>query len=165
MKLRVLLILGFALSATGCEEKQQAAPQQADDAQTTAPAVEPMAAEDPAAEEESFRNDEFLKHMHAHADYIDLINDALADDDLDAVMTPAYWLSHHDTASDVPADWQPYLVGMREEARALENATDLETARAASKRITVQCQGCHVDAGIFGNGVAQEADIKSALGR
>jgi len=157
LKLHVLLILGFALSATGCEG-EQAAPQQADEAQTTAPAVEPMAAEDPAAEEETFRNDAFLKHMHAHADYIDVVNIALADDDLDAVMTPAYWLSHHDTASGVPADWQPYLVGMREEARALESATDLETARAASKRITEQCQGCHAAAGIIGNGGEQASD-------
>jgi len=157
LKLHVLLILGFALSATGCEGVQ-AAPQQADEAQTTAPAAEPMAAEDPAAEEETFRNDAFLKHMHAHADYIDVVNIALADDDLDAVMTPAYWLSHHDTASGVPADWQPYLVGMREEARALESATDLETARAASKRITEQCQGCHAAAGIIGNGGEQASD-------
>lgn len=158
MKLHVLLIVGFALIVTGCEKKEQAAPEPADQAQTTAPAAEPMAAEDPAAEKEGFHNHEFLEHMHAHADQIDRINDALADDDLDAAMTPAFWLSRHDSVSGVPADWQQYIVGMREAARAVESAADLETARAASKRIIEQCQGCHAAAGITGKGVEQASD-------
>ena len=157
MKLHVLLIIGFALSVTGCEKKEQATPEQADEAQTTAPAAEPMATEDPAVEKESYQYDGFLKHMHAHADQIDRINNALADDNLDATITPARWLSRHDTMSGIPADWEPYLVGMREAARAVENAADLETARAASKRITEQCQGCHAAAGIS-KGVEQEGD-------
>jgi len=156
MKLHVLLIIGFTLSLTGCENKEQSAPEA--EATMTPPAAESMATEEPAAEKASYYFDGIVRHMHAHADQLDLINDALADDDLDAVMTPAYWLSHHDTASGVPADWQPYLVGMREEARALESATDLETARAASKRITEQCQGCHAAAGIIGNGGEQASD-------
>jgi hypothetical protein len=144
MKLHLLLIIGFALCVTGCSSKE--------------PAVEPVTAEDPATEEKRFYYDGIVKHMHAHADQLDRINIALAEDDLETAKLPARWLSRHDTMSDVPTDWQPYLANMREAAHALEDAADLETARAASKRITVQCQGCHVDAGIFGNGVAQEAD-------
>lgn len=148
MKLQVLLIVGFALSVTGCEKKEQAAPEQADKVQTTAP----------VAEKEDFRNDEFLKHMHVHADQIDRINAALAEDDLDGAMTPAFWLWRHDMVSGIPTDWQPYVVGMREAARAVETAADLESARAAAKRITEQCQGCHVAAGIIGDGVEPESD-------
>ena len=51
-----------------------------------------------------------------------------------------------------------YLAGMREAARAVEGAADLETASAASERITEQCQGCHAAAGIMSNGVEQEGD-------
>jgi mono/diheme cytochrome c family protein len=65
-------------------------------------------------------------------------------------------LWRHDRMSDVPTEWLPYLVSMREAARAVENAADLETARAASNRITEQCQACHAAAGITSNGVGQE---------
>ena len=156
MKLHVLLIIGFALSVTGCGKKDQAAPEPADEAQTTAPAAEPMAAEDPATEKKSYQYDGFLEHMHTHADQIDSINIALADGDLDAVRKPAAWLSRHDPVSGIPADWQPYLAGMREAARAVESAPDIETATAASILITEQCQGCHAAAGIIGDDAEQE---------
>jgi len=158
MKLRVLLIIGFALSMTGCENKEQAAPEQEAEANTTAPAAESMATEDPAAEKKKYQFEGILKHMHSHADQIDLINNALADDDLDASKLPARWLWRHDTVTGVPAEWQTYLVGMREAAHAVEDAADLETARAASKRLTEHCQGCHAAAGIISNGEEQEGD-------
>lgn len=158
MKLHVLLIVGFALSVTGCDKKEPATPEPTDDAQTTAPAAEAIPAEVPAPEKKSYQYDGFLEHMHSHADQIDNINVALSDDDLDGVRKPAAWLSRHDPVSGIPADWQPYLDGMREAARAVESAPDIETATAASIRITEQCQGCHAAAGIIGNGVEQESD-------
>jgi len=148
MKLHMLWIVGFALCATGCVEKEQAVPEQAEETQMTPPPPEPAAAELPAAEDESFPDDAFLRHMHAHADHIDSLNFALADDDLEGAKTPAYWLSRHEEVSAVPAGWQPYLAGMREAARAVEEATDLATARAAAERIAEQCQGCHAVAGV-----------------
>ena len=158
MKLHVLLIVGFALSVMGCEQQEQAAPEQTDDAQASAPAAEAIPAEVPATENKSYQYDGFLKHMHTHADQIDSINIALSDGDVDAARKPAAWLSRHDPASGIPADWQPYLDGMREAARAVESAPDLETATAASKGVTEQCQGCHAAAGIISNGAEQESD-------
>jgi len=147
MKLQVLLIIGFTLSLAACENKEQAAPEQAAEAITTAP-----------AEKESYRYDGIIEHMHRHADQIDIVNDALADDDLDASKVPARWLWRHETMIGVPDDWQPYLFAMRQAARDLGSATDLATARAAAKRITEQCQGCHTAAGIVTNGAEQEGD-------
>ena len=144
MKLQVLLIIGFTLSLTACENKEQAAPEPAAEATTTAL--------------ESYQYDGIIEHMHRHADQIDIINDALADDDLDASKVPARWLWRHETMIGVPDDWQPYLFAMRQGARDLGSATDLATARAAATRITEQCQGCHVAAGIVTNGVEQEGD-------
>ena len=138
MKLHILLIVGLVLGVSGCENEQQAAPEPVEETQP--------------AETKSYRYDGFLKHMHAHADQVDLINNALADDDLDATIAPARWLYRHDAVEGVAADWQPYLIEMREAARAVESAADLETARAASKRITEQCQACHAAAGIIGKG-------------
>jgi len=158
MKLQVLLIIGFTLSLTACGNEEQAAPEHAAEATTTAPAAESMATEDPAAETESYQYDGIIEHMHRHADQIDIINDALADDDLDASKVPARWLWRHETMIGVPDDWQPYLSAMRQGARDLGSATDLATARAAAKRITEQCQSCHIAAGIVTNGVEQEGD-------
>lgn len=146
MKLYILLIVGFALNATGCAEKEQAVPEPMADAQVTAPAVDA-----PAAEKQGWQSDTFLNHMHVHAEQLDKINFALADDDLHSAMTPAFWLSRHETVSGVPDEWQPYLSGMREAAKAVENAPDLAAARTAAKRISEQCQGCHDTAGVVGD--------------
>jgi hypothetical protein len=151
MKLYVFVFVGIALSATGCAEKEQATPPPADEAPTMAPTVETPAVEAPVAVESGSQNATFLEHMHRHAERIDDLNLALADGDLESAKTPAYWLSRHEAVSGIQAEWQPYVTGMREAARAVEAAPDLATARAAAERITAQCQGCHEAAGIMGN--------------
>jgi soluble cytochrome b562 len=145
MKLHVLLIIGFALSVTGCEKKEQAAPEKTDEAQTIAPAAELM------VEKKSYEFEGFLSHMHTHADQIDEINMALADGDLDAARGPAAWLSRHKQVDGIPPAWQPHLNG------DVEDAPDLETAHTASLRITRQCQACHAAAGI----IRQEIELRS----
>jgi len=146
MKLHTLLIVGFALSMTGCAEKEQAVPAAVDEVQAP-----PPAAEAPPAEIEEWQNDAFLKHMHRHADELDELNLALADGDLDAAKRSANWLSRHDGVSSTPPEWQLYLVSMREAADAVAEATDLEAARIPAERITENCQGCHISAGIVGD--------------
>jgi len=146
MKSHPLLLLGLALCVAGCAEKEAPAPEPA-----TEPAPQatiPAAAESPAVEEQSARGDDFIDHMHAHAEQLDNLNFALADDDLAGAMTAAYWLSGHQEVSGLKEEWRPFLVGMREAARAVEEAPDIETARAAAERINENCQGCHNAAGI-----------------
>lgn len=151
MKLHELLILGFALSMAGCGNKEQAVPEQATD--TAAPAAESMVTEEPAFETNGYDYEGILRHMHSHADQIDILNNALADDDLEASKIPARWLWRHETMTGVPDDWQPYMAGMRQAARDVGSATDLATARAAAQRISDQCQACHAAVGINGNAV------------
>jgi hypothetical protein len=86
--------------------------------------------------------------MHAHAEQLDNLNFALADNDLEGAMTAAYWLSGHQEVGGIREEWQPFLEGMREAAQDVEEASDLETARAAAERINLQCQGCHDAAGV-----------------
>lgn len=138
MKLHILWIAGFALCMTGCAEKEQAAPAQDDTTEMTMPVAEPTAAED----------ETFIRHMHAHAEQLDNLLFTLADGDLERAKMAAYWLSRHETVSGIPADRLPYVVGMREAARNVEEATDLVAARAAAEGITQQCQGCHVASGV-----------------
>jgi cytochrome c556 len=150
MKVHAFLVVGLALCLAGCAEKKEPAPQPAAEPQA-APAAEPAPAEAPAVddvEEESARDAEFIDHMHAHAEQLDNLNFALADDDLEGAMTAAYWLSGHQEVSGIKEEWRPYLAGMREAAQAVEESTDLEAARAAAERINDQCQGCHEAAGV-----------------
>jgi hypothetical protein len=143
MKLHTLLIVGFALSVSGCAEKEQAVPEAVDEVQTPPPAAEAS-----PANTEEWMDDAFLKHMHRHADELDDLNLALADGDLDAAIRSANWLSRHDGVSGIPPEWQLYLVDMREAADAVAEATSLEAARLPAERITDNCQGCHIAAGI-----------------
>jgi uncharacterized protein YdbL (DUF1318 family) len=147
MKLHVIMVLGLALGVAGCAEKEPAAPEEVieEPATETAPAAD---AEAPPAQSEDWRTSTFMEHMHAHADFLDDLNYALDDGDLEMAMPAAYWLSRHDTVGGLPEDLQPYLVSMREAARAVEAAEDVDAARAAAQQIARQCQACHAEAGV-----------------
>jgi cytochrome c5 len=146
MKSHSLLLLGLALCVTGCSEKEAPAPEPA--AEPAPPATVPAAAETAAVEAQNERGDDFIDHMHAHAEQLDNLNFALADDDLEGAMTAAYWLSGHQEVGGLKDKWRPFLDGMRQAAQAVEEAADLETARAAAERINENCQGCHDAAGV-----------------
>jgi soluble cytochrome b562 len=147
MKLHAILIVGLAICVSACAEKKEPAPEPAVEPQASAPA-EPAPVETPAVEEESARDAEFIEHMHAHAEQLDNLNFALDDGDLPRALTAAYWLSGHQEVSGIREEWRPYLEGMREAAKSIEEAKDLDAARAAAERITEQCQGCHDAAGV-----------------
>lgn len=143
MKLHMIWVVGFVLAATGCAEKEQPMSEPMDEA--------PMAAPDAVAitpGNEIWQNETFREHMHLHAEKLDELNYALADDDLEAAKIPANWLADHDTDADVQSDWLPHLYRMRTEAAAVVSAPDIATARTAAQRISAQCQECHVAVGI-----------------
>lgn len=142
MKLQSLLIFGLALCVTACAEKKESAPEPAAE-----PTPEPQAAS-PAPIEQSSRDEAFIDHMHAHAEQLDNLNFALADDDLPGALTAAYWLSGHQEVTGIQEEWRPFLEGMREAAQAIEEANDIDEARVAAERINENCQGCHDAAGV-----------------
>lgn len=137
-----LLIFGLALCLTACAEKKESAPEPAAE-----PTPEPQAAP-PAPIEQSSRDEAFIDHMHAHAEQLDNLNFALADDDLPGALTAAYWLSGHQEVAGIQEEWRPFLEGMREAAQAIEEANDIDEARVAAERINENCQGCHDAAGV-----------------
>jgi len=146
MKFRTLMIVGFALGFAACAEKEQPAPPAAvDEAEA---AAETPVAEMPVEQREAMGTADFVAHMHHHASQLDRLNAALEVESLAAAQRPAYWLAGHDGVSGVPDEWQEYVTGMRDGADAVANATDLETARAAARRIEEGCAGCHTAAGV-----------------
>jgi hypothetical protein len=146
MNIQTFLIVGLAVGLVGCAEKDRAASQPMEKAATPATATTEAAAV-PTIER---GNPEFIEHMHRHADYLDELNLALAEGDIVAAMTPAYWLSRHDSVEGVPEDWQPYIKAMHAAAMDVEQATNIDDAKAAAERITAQCQSCHAAAGVLG---------------
>jgi hypothetical protein len=150
MKFNTLIVIGCATVIVGCAEKEQAGPEpgSALDPAVSAETESPVAEPGVSTQAEDWRNAAFLDHMHAHAEHLDDLNFALDDDDLEQAMTPAYWLSRHNTVSGLPADLQPFVVRMREAARDVEEAGDLAAARAAAQRISRECQGCHSAVGV-----------------
>ena len=146
MKIHALWIIAIALGLAACGKQEPPASEQADTTDTTPPTVaEPEETEAPA--EPAF-DEEFVNHMHAHAEHLDDLMFALADGDLLKARTPAYWLSRHRSVTGVPDELQQYVEGMRDAAFAVEGAPDLESARIAAERISAQCQGCHTAAGV-----------------
>jgi cytochrome c556 len=140
MRVHALLLTWFALSLAACSKQEPAEPEQP--ATEQAAVVEEIAAQKPEFDQA------FIDHMHAHAEQLDELMFALADDDLHGAMTPAFWLSRHDTVEGIPEEWQQYVTGMREAAAAVEAANDLDTAKVAAERISAQCQACHSAAGV-----------------
>lgn len=141
MKIHTLWITAIALCLAACSKQEPAELQTPENDQAAAPSEE--------AQVTNSRFDEaFIKHMHDHAEKLDDLMFALADDDLDGARTPAYWLSQHDTVDGVPDEWRNFLTSMRIAAYEVEMADDLGTARAAAEDISVQCQGCHTAAGV-----------------
>ena len=151
MKLYSLLIIGLVLGLAACAEKEQASsPQGVDDATATAESAtaESTAAETVQTGKEEMGTAAFISHMHHHASQLERLNAALEAGSLAAAQRPAYWLSGHDDTIVVPDEWRVYVDGMRSGASAVSDASDLAGARAAAKRITDNCQGCHTAAGI-----------------
>ena len=143
MNTKTLLILTVAAMLVACGKQGPVEPEQ--------PVVEEEA-EQPADAPLTF-DQAFIDHMHAHAEQLDELMFALADDDLEGASTPAYWLSRHEAVDGVSDELQQYISGMREAARDVGRAaTDLETAKAAAERLSDQCQYCHNAAGIDGTG-------------
>ena len=140
MNIHTLWITAIALCLAACSKQEPAEPQAPETDQAAAPAEEMQEAK-PELE------NAFVVHMHQHAAKLDELMYALADDDLEGAATPAYWLSQHDTVEGIPEELRDYVTTMRNAAYDVEMAEDLDTARAAAKTISAQCQACHAAAG------------------
>jgi hypothetical protein len=149
MKPNMIFLIGLAIGIAGCAEKEQTATEEANARPPAVSAVEPETA---PAQIEDWRSSNFLDHMHAHAEHLDDLNYALDGGDFEGAMTPAYWLSRHESLGGLPTDLQPFLVRMREAGRVVEETKDLAAARAAAEQIGKQCLGCHTAAGVNNDG-------------
>jgi hypothetical protein len=153
MKFRMFWTFALASCLIACGKQPPA-----DEAPVEPAADEPVATADPAPVEPAMAaseaiepafDQEFLDHMHAHAERVDELMYALDDGDLDGAKAAAYWLHRHKTVDGIPDEWHRFVISMREAASRVEGAKDLDSARMAAEAISPQCQGCHAAAGIL----------------
>ncbi len=153
MKSRVFWMFALASCLFACGKQPPAEEATVTPADEPAAAVEPAPVEPEAVKSEAAKpvfGQEFLDHMHAHAERVDELMYALDDGDLDEAKSAASWLSQHKTVEGIPDEWLMYVGNMREAASRVERAVDLDSARIAAEAISPQCQGCHAAAGILG---------------
>ena len=97
-------------------------------------------AEETIAEDES----EVATHMHEHLDRITAIKAHIIMGQLDAVRAPATWLAEHKSVAGLPANFLPYVEMMREYARQVIAAPDLDSAATAVSSMARTCGNCHL---------------------
>jgi hypothetical protein len=97
-------------------------------------------AEEMGAEDES----EVATHMHEHLDRITDIKTSIIMGQLDGVRAPATWLAEHESVPGLPANFVPYVEMMREYARQVVMAADLDSAAVAVSSMARTCGNCHL---------------------
>ena len=139
---RLFFVTGLLCALAACEPSDRTTEQPSSD--TEAP---PAMTTQPVEADIAYPGGAFVRHMHLHAAQLERLYAALDAGDLEAAGAPAYWLSRHETMPSLPDSWRPYVVNMRLAAKTVEDATDLDTARAAADRLADNCRDCHEAAG------------------
>lgn len=87
-------------------------------------------------------------HMHEHLTRITTIKAHIIMGDLDGVRPPAAWLAEHEAVSGLPANFERYVELMREFARQVVEAPDLDSAAVSVSRMARACGNCHLVNGV-----------------
>jgi len=87
---------------------------------------------------------EVAMHMHEHLARITTIKALLIMGNLDGIREPATWLADHETVAGLPMNFEPYVGLMRQYAREVNNATDIEAAAIAVSGMARTCSNCHL---------------------
>lgn len=87
-------------------------------------------------------------HMHEHLTRITEIKTQIISGNLPGVHEPAIWLAEHESATGLPENFEPYVEQMRNHARQVVEAADLDTAAVAVSNMARTCGNCHLVNGI-----------------
>ena len=124
----------------------------------------------PVIAQESDEQSERVKHMHEHLDYLTAIKAAILIGDLDATREPATWLAEHEPLDDLPVEYEPFVLLMRNHAQDIVEADDVVTAAVGMARIANDCASCHLAFGLnlrfgFDKRPSEYADLQSHMQR
>jgi mono/diheme cytochrome c family protein len=82
-------------------------------------------------------------HMHEHLARITAIKSLIIMGNLEAIREPARWLADHDAVAGLPANFEPFVDLMRQYARQVDTATDLNAAAMSVSHMARTCSNCH----------------------
>lgn len=99
-----------------------------------------LTAQEIGAEDET----DVAAQMHDHLDRITTIKSMIIMGNLDGVREPAIWLADHQAVSGLPENFEPYLGLMRQYAREVNNAPDLNSAAISVSQMAKTCSNCHL---------------------
>jgi hypothetical protein len=83
-------------------------------------------------------------HMHEHLTRISTIKSAIIAGKLENSREAASWLADHETAADLRAEFEPYIILMRSHARYVIEAEDLTSAAESVSEMAKTCGNCHL---------------------
>ena len=87
-------------------------------------------------------------HMHEHLTRISTIKSAIIAGELENAYEAATWLADHETAADLRAEFEPYIILMRSHARHVIEAEDLASAAESVSEMAKTCGNCHLVNGV-----------------
>jgi len=87
-------------------------------------------------------------HMHEQLTRISTIKSAIVAGKLEDVREPATWLADHETATGLPAEFESYVIQMRNYARYVIEAQDLASAAESVSEMAKTCGNCHLVNGV-----------------
>lgn len=83
-------------------------------------------------------------HMHEHLARITEIKSSIIMGNLDGVREPAIWLADHEEVAGLPKNFEPYIGLMRQYAREVNNASELQSAAISVSQMAKTCSNCHL---------------------
>ncbi len=83
-------------------------------------------------------------HMHEHLSRITTIKSFIIMGDLGGVREPAIWLADHEEMAGLPENFEPYIGLMRQYAREVNNARNLQSAAISVSHMAKTCSNCHL---------------------
>ena len=98
----------------------------------------------PAQEVRAENETDVATQMHEHLGRITTIKSLIIMGKLDGVREPAIWLADHEAVDGLPAGFERYMDLMRQYAREVNNATDLQSAAIAVSGMAKTCSNCHL---------------------
>jgi cytochrome c553 len=105
-------------------------------------------------------------NMHEQLARIGTIKAAVVAGRLADVRAPATRLADHETVAGLPADFAPYIVQLRNYARHVIEAKDLQAAGIAVSRMAKTCGSCHLVNGVeleFGFDQTPREDLEDVV--
>ena len=83
-------------------------------------------------------------HMHEHLTRIGMIKYAIVAGNLQDVVEPASWLADHETAAGLPKEFESYVVQMKDYARRVIEAQNINSAAESVSKMAKTCGNCHL---------------------